>query len=113
MIFIALRVFLSTKREKLVRVPDLVEKERRRFLTIVLDRGCVVVQLKDDGRSVRINKLGYYAKPKTSKMRANKQNTLLSQHVTNQINFVHTYACTEDEHILVLTARGELLMQYS
>jgi hypothetical protein len=54
MMFIAFRVFLSTEREKLVVAPDLIEKERRRFLTMVLDRGYVGVQLKDDGRSVRI-----------------------------------------------------------
>jgi len=52
--FIAFRVFLSTERENLVVAPDFIEKERRRFLTMVLDRGYVGVQLKDDGRSVRI-----------------------------------------------------------
>jgi hypothetical protein len=37
--FIAFRVFLSNEPEKLVVAPDLIEKERRRFLTMVLDRG--------------------------------------------------------------------------
>jgi len=66
--FIAFRVFLSTEREKLVVEPDLIEKERRRFLTMVLDRGYVGVQLEGDGRSVRI-KSGVMPgqKPKTVK----------------------------------------------
>jgi hypothetical protein len=78
MIFITFRVFLSTERKKMVVAPDLMAKERRMFLTMVLDRGYV-------GES----SLGY-ARLKTSKMRANKQNTLLSLHVTNQINSVHS-----------------------
>jgi hypothetical protein len=46
MMFIAFRVFLSPKRKKLAVAPDLIAKERRRVLTMVVDRGYVGVSIK-------------------------------------------------------------------
>jgi hypothetical protein len=57
MMFITLRVFLSTERKKLVVAPDLIAKEGQKFLTMVLDRGYVGVSIK--GRSS--SSLGYEA----------------------------------------------------
>lgn len=47
------------------------------------------------------------------KCEPNKQNTLLSQHVTNKNQFRALMSVLRNEHILVLTARGGFLMQYT
>ena len=108
MMFITLRVFLSTERKKLVVAPDLIAKEGQKFLTMVLDRGYVGVSIK--GRyTIRDQAQVWVMRPKTSKMRVNKQTKhALSARDQSKSMSSTTYKCTKGRTYFSINCMGRI-----